>query len=58
MKECHRRSFSLSLSTGTLRKALSLSTKDLNWQLREAEVLYNAQFDGQNEIIEPENLPL
>src|SRR4030067_3478414 len=28
MRECHRRSFSLCLSTGTLRKAPSLSTKD------------------------------
>src|SRR3990170_2356590 len=28
MRECHRRSFSLCLSTGTLRRALSLSTKD------------------------------
>ena len=28
MRECHRRSSSLCLSTGILRRALSLSTKD------------------------------
>ena len=43
MRECHRRSSSLCLSTGILRKALSLSTKDSKQMAKRVQAtLYSA----------------